>query len=133
MESKKKNNNPKTNSKEIYDHREDILTTTFYEDIKKVDTSSMPSNLKVEKMLVCMNEKLEKEIVTLKQKNNEIVKINVELTTSEASLKEKLKWYKKISFGEKIFTILIGVSATTLITLDNEILPKVYSLIILVI
>lgn len=133
MESKKKINNTKTNSKEFDNKTEGILTTTFSQDLKKVDISSMPSNLKVEKMLVCMNEKLQEEIDTLKQKIDEILKNNSELTVSEASLKEKVKWYKKISFGEKIFTILIGISATTLITLDNEIFPKVGSLIILVI
>ena len=132
MESKKKTNNPKRKSREFYNNPEDAQTT-YSQDIMKVDTSLMPSNLKVEKMLICMNEKLEKEIDNLKQKNDEIVKSNFEIIASEARLKETVKWYEKISFGKRIFSILIGVSVTTLITLDNEIFPKVYSLIILII
>ena len=133
MESKKKGYNAKTKSMESYEIPEDVFTTTFYQDVKKIDTSLMPSNPKVEKMLVCMNEKLEEEIVTLKQENKEIVKKNVELISLNASLEEKIKWYKKNSFGELISSIFIGVSFTAIFTVSDEVFPKIYSVVVFLI
>jgi len=133
MESKKIVHNPNTNSNVQNDDAEKAITSTFSESIKAMDTSRDDINPAVLKLLLETNEKLEKEKNTLKQNNDKILAKNCELAVSEASLNEKVKWYKKISFGEKIFTILIGVSATTAITLDNEIFPRVGSVIIFVI
>ena len=133
MENKKIINHPKSNSKVESDGTEKAFTSTFKDIVKAIDTSRDIANPAVVMLLLETNEKLEKENNTLKQNNDKILAKNCELAVSEASLNEKVKWYKKISFGEKIFTILIGVSATTAITLDNEIFPRVGSVIIFVI
>jgi len=127
MESKKIINNSEPNSKVQSDDTEKALSKTFSESIKAMDTSRDAINPAVVKLLVEMNEKIEKEIVTLKQENIEIVKNNIELTASEASLKEKVRWYKKNSFGELISSVLIGVSAATFFTVSDEVFPKTYS------
>ncbi len=133
MASKKINHNPKPNDRVQSDGTEKAFTSTFKDIVKAMDTSRDIANPAVVMLLLETNEKLEKENNTLKQNNDKILAKNCELAVSEASLNEKVKWYKKISFGEKIFTILIGVSATTAITLDNEIFPRVGSVIVFVI
>lgn len=132
MESKKVINNSKPNSKPQIVDTEKALSKTFSDSIKAMDTSRDDINPAVLKLLLETNEKLEKENNTLKQNNDKISAKNCELAVSEASLNEKVKWYKKISFGEKIFTILTSVSATTAITLDNEIFPRIGSVIIFI-
>lgn len=127
MESKKIINNSKLNSKVQSDDTEKALSKTFSESIKAMDTSRDAINPAVVKLLVEMNEKIEKENKTLKQNNDKILEKNSELITSVATLEEKIKWIKKNTFGESIFLLLMGVSAATFFTVSDEAFPKTYS------
>ena len=134
MENIKKNNIPKPNSRPTSDDAEENSTSTLFKTIKTMDTPPRDlGSIAFTKLMVEMNEKLEKERDALKEKNEKILKENSDLRVSEAILKEKIRFYKKSSFGEKFSNILVGISATTLISVDNEVFPKVVSFIILAI
>jgi hypothetical protein len=104
MESKKIINNSKLNSKVQSDDTEKALSKTFSESIKAMDTSRDAINPAVVKLLVDMNEKIEKENKTLKQNNDKILEKNSELITSVATLEEKIKWIKKIHSENPFFS-----------------------------
>jgi len=134
MENIKKIDIPKPNNKANNKDAEESLTSTIFKTIEAMDTA--PRDIKsiaVAKLLVEMNGKLEKDRDTIKEENKKILKENSDLKVLEATVKEKIRFYKKNTFGEKFSNILIGISATTLISVDNEAFPKVVSLIILAI
>lgn len=124
MENIKKIDNPKPNSKANGDDTEKTSTSTLFRNIKAMDTPPRDiANIAFTKLMVEMIEKLEKEIDTLKEKNEKILKENSDLKVSEATLKVKMK----VSFVKDFFNILIGVSATTFVTVSDKVIPKYIS------
>jgi len=127
MESKKIINSSKENSEVQDDGKEKALTVTFSDSVKAMDTSRDIANPAVTKLLLEMNEDKEKENTILKQNNNKLSNEISELKISEAVLKEKIKNNNKITTIESIFSILMGISVTTCVTISDEVFPKIYS------
>ena len=104
--------------------KEKMLTQSLFKSIKAMDTS--PHDIKnpaFVKLIVEMNEKLEKERDTIKEKYEEILKKNANLKVSEATLKEK----NKKSWVKDFFNIIMGISGATYFTVNNEVVPQYIS------
>ena len=124
MKNTKIINNSKQNSKVQSVNTEKPLTQTLFKDIKAMDTS--PRDIKnpaFVKLIVEMNEKLEKERDTIQEKYEKILIKNADLMVSEATLKEK----NKTSYVKDFINIIMGVSGATYFTVSNEVVPKYIS------
>lgn len=132
MASKKINHNPKPNDRVQSDGTEKALTSTFKDIVKAMDTSRDIANPAVVKLLVEMNEKTDKENITLKKNNNKLLEKISKLKISEATLTERIKWYNKNAIIEFILSALIGVSIARLFTVSDEVFPKIYSIVALI-
>ena len=131
MASKKINHNPKPNDRVQSDGTEKALTSTFKDSVKAMDTSHDIANPAVVKLLVEMNEKTEKENITLKKNNDKLLEKISKLKISGATLIERIKWYNKNEIIEFIITALIGGSVATLFNVSDEVFPKNYSIVVL--
>ena len=131
MASKKINHNPKPNDRVQSDGTEKALTSTFKDSVKAMDTSHDIANPAVVKLLVEMNEKTEKENITLKKNNDKLLEKISKLKISGATLTERIKWYNKNEIIEFIITALIGGSVATLFNVSDEVFPKNYSIVVL--
>ena len=124
MENIKKINIPKPNSKPTSDDAEETSTSTLFKTIKAMDTPPRDIvSIGFIKLMVEMNEKLEKERDALKEKNEKILKENSDLKVSEATLKEK----NKTSYVKDFFNIIMGVSGATYFAVSNEVVPQYIS------
>ena len=124
MENIKKIDNPELNSKANGDDTEKTSTSTLFKTIKAMDTPPRDiASIGFIKLMVEMNEKLEKERDALKEKNGKILKENSDLKVSEATLKEK----NKTSYVKDFFNIIMGVSGATYFGVSNEVVPQYIS------
>jgi len=124
MENIEKINIPKPNSKPTSDDAEETSTSTLFKTIKAMDTPPRDiASIGFIKLMVEMNEKLEKERDALKEKNGKILKENSDLKVSEATLKEK----NKTSYVKDFFNIIMGVSGATYFGVSNEVVPQYIS------
>jgi len=127
MENIKKIDIPKPNSRVINDNVEETETSTLYKNIKAMDILPRDiTSIALTKFIFETNEKLEKEINVLKEKNDKILKENGDLKVSKAILKEKIK----ISFVKDFFNLIMGISGTTFITVSDKVIPKYISAIV---
>lgn len=124
MENIEKINIPKPNSKPTSGDAEETSTSTLFKTIKAMDTPPRDiASIGFIKLMVEMNEKLEKERDALKEKNGKILKENSDLKVSEATLKEK----NKTSYVKDFFNIIMGVSGATYFGVSNEVVPQYIS------